>query len=75
MIILKSPQEIERMRVPCRIVAEILEILKGAAQPGVTTIALNQIAEKEAAQARRQARFQRVQRLSLTLYVVRQMTR
>jgi methionyl aminopeptidase len=47
-IILKSPQEIERMRVPGRIVAEILEILKGAAQPGVTTIALNLIAEKEA---------------------------
>lgn len=36
------------MRVPCRIVAEILEILRGAAQPGITTAALNQIAEKEA---------------------------
>jgi methionyl aminopeptidase len=48
MIILKSPQEIERMRAPCRIVAEILEILKGATQPGVTTASLNMIAEKEA---------------------------
>ncbi len=48
MIILKSPQEIARMKVPCRIVAEVLEILKGAAKPGVTTLALNQIAEKEA---------------------------
>ncbi|HEX2770091.1 MAG TPA: type I methionyl aminopeptidase [Geobacteraceae bacterium] len=47
MIILKSPQEIARMKVPCRIVAEVLEILKGAAKPGVTTLALNQIAEKE----------------------------
>jgi len=47
-IILKSPQEIARMKVPCRIVAEVLEILKGAAKPGVTTLALNQIAEKEA---------------------------
>jgi len=37
------------MRAPCRIVAEILEILKVAAQPGVTTNALNLIAEKEAA--------------------------
>jgi len=36
------------MKVPCRIVAEVLEILKGAAKPGVTTLALNQIAEKEA---------------------------
>jgi methionyl aminopeptidase len=48
-IILKSPQEIARMRVPCRIVAEVLEILKGAAKPGVTTLALTQLAEKEAA--------------------------
>lgn len=48
MIILKSPQEIERMRAPCRIVAEIIEILKGAAQPGVTTSGLDLIAEKEA---------------------------
>ncbi|HTP63984.1 MAG TPA: type I methionyl aminopeptidase [Geobacteraceae bacterium] len=48
MIILKSPQEIERMRVPCRIVAEVLEIVRGAARPGVTTLALNNMAEKEA---------------------------
>jgi methionyl aminopeptidase len=47
-IILKSPQEIDRMKVSCRIVAEILEILKGSAKPGVTTRALNLIAEKEA---------------------------
>jgi methionyl aminopeptidase len=36
------------MKVPCRIVAEVLEILKGTAKPGITTLALNQIAEKEA---------------------------
>ena len=48
MIILKSPQEIERMKIPSRIVAEVLEILKAAAKPGVTTLALNQIAENEA---------------------------
>lgn len=48
MIILKSPKEIARMKVPCRIVAEVLEILKGTAKPGITTLALNQIAEKEA---------------------------
>jgi methionyl aminopeptidase len=47
-IILKSPQEIERMRAPCRIVAEIIEILKDAAKPGVTTSSLNLLAEKEA---------------------------
>ena len=37
------------MKVPSRIVAEVLEVLKGAVHPGVTTIALNQLAEKEAA--------------------------
>lgn len=47
MIILKSPQEIERMRIPCRIVAEVLEKLKVAAKPGVTTLMLNQLAEDE----------------------------
>ncbi len=48
MIVLKSPQEIERMKVPCRIVAEVLELLKASVRPGTTTLALNGIAEKEA---------------------------
>ncbi len=44
-IILKSPQEIEKMRESNRIVAEILEEVKKAAQPGVTTQDLNELAE------------------------------
>ena len=48
MIILKSPQEIEKMKIPCRMVAEVLELLKEIVRPGVTTLALNEIAEKEA---------------------------
>ena len=48
MIILKSLQEIEKMKVPCRMVAEVLELLKGFVRPGVTTLALNEIAENEA---------------------------
>lgn len=48
MIILKSPQEIERMKVPCRAVAEILLILKESIHPGVTTFELNALAEREA---------------------------
>jgi len=47
-IILKSPQEIDRMKVPCIMVAEVLELLKASVRPGVTTFALNEIAEKEA---------------------------
>jgi len=47
-IVLKSPQEIDRMKVPCIMVAEVLELLKASVRPGVTTLALNEIAEKEA---------------------------
>jgi methionyl aminopeptidase len=48
LIILKSSDEIERMKVSCRIVAEILQILKKEIKPGVTTMSLNNIAEAEA---------------------------
>jgi methionyl aminopeptidase len=48
LIILKSSGEIERMKVPCRIVAEILQILKNEIKPGVTTMSLNNLAETEA---------------------------
>lgn len=48
MIILKSPREIERMKAPCVIVAEILKMLKDEVRPGITTLYLNNFAEKEA---------------------------
>lgn len=48
MIVLKSPREIEKMRVSGRIVAEVLEILKSCIKPGVTTLELNELAEAEA---------------------------
>lgn len=44
-IVLKSPQEIERMRRSNLIVAEILEEVKTAARPGVTTRELDELAE------------------------------
>jgi len=44
-IILKSPQEIEKMRHSNLIVAEILEEMKTAARPGVSTAALEELAE------------------------------
>ncbi len=40
------------MRVPCRIVAEILALLAEKAKPGMTTLALNALAEQEAAKRR-----------------------
>lgn len=36
------------MRVPCRIVAEILELLRDAVKPGVTTLELEELAVREA---------------------------
>jgi len=44
-IILKSPQEIEKMRRSNLIVAEVLEEIRTAAKPGVTTRELDELAE------------------------------
>lgn len=46
MIVLKSPREIERMRTSCKMVAEILELLKEKVAPGVATIELEEVALK-----------------------------
>lgn len=45
MVVVKSPQEIERMRKPCRIVAEVLHQLSEKVQPGITTLELDRAAE------------------------------
>jgi len=46
-IVLKSRHEIEQMRAAGRMVAEILEILREKASPGVTTRELDRLAESE----------------------------
>ena len=46
MVILKSPNEIERIRQSNVIVAEILEILRQKVEPGTNTMELDQISEK-----------------------------
>jgi methionyl aminopeptidase len=46
MIILKSKSEIDKMRVACRIVAEVLQELVRLARPGVSTLELDAVAEK-----------------------------
>lgn len=48
MIILKSREEIEKMRASNRIVAEILQGLKEMVKPGVRTIDLDRYAEEQA---------------------------
>lgn len=47
MIILKTPAEIEVMAQASRVVAEVLEIVRRAVRPGVTTEELDKIAEAE----------------------------
>ncbi|MBO8158061.1 type I methionyl aminopeptidase [Thermosyntropha sp.] len=47
MIILKTPDEIVKMRLAGRVVAEILKILEEKVKPGITTNNLNAIAEFE----------------------------
>ncbi|HHV16355.1 MAG TPA: type I methionyl aminopeptidase [Gelria sp.] len=47
MIILKTPEEIAQMRVAGQAVAEILGLIRTAISPGISTIALNNIAEEE----------------------------
>ncbi len=56
-IILKSPQEIEKMRCSNLIVAEILEEIKSITQPGVTTRELNERAEDLLAQKKARSAF------------------
>jgi methionyl aminopeptidase len=45
MVILKLPEEIERLRTSNRIVGEILSELKERVKPGVTTLELNEVSE------------------------------
>ncbi len=47
MIILKTREEIAQMRIAGQAVAEILELLRTAISPGISTLALNNIAEEE----------------------------
>jgi methionyl aminopeptidase len=56
-IILKSPQEIEKMRRSNRIVAEILVEIKKAARPGVKTRELDAMAEALLAERKAQSAF------------------
>ncbi|MBI4209742.1 MAG: type I methionyl aminopeptidase [Deltaproteobacteria bacterium] len=47
MVILKTPQEIERIRVACKAVAEVLRELQEEIRPGVRTLDLDRKAEKQ----------------------------
>ena len=57
MIILKSLREIERMKISCKMVAEILALLKEQVKPGVTTQDLEDIANYEVKKRKAKAAF------------------
>jgi methionyl aminopeptidase len=57
LIVLKSLKEIQRMRAPCSIVAEVLKIVADRVSVGVTTVELNSIAEKEVAKRKAKPAF------------------
>ncbi|MGD0061507.1 MAG: type I methionyl aminopeptidase [Verrucomicrobiia bacterium] len=44
MIVIKTPEEIERMRVACHAAAQVLSAVAGEVQPGRTTAELNHVA-------------------------------
>jgi len=56
-IVLKSPREIERMKVPCRMVAEILNLLAELVKPGISTYELEAIAYAETLKRKAKAAF------------------
>ena len=47
MIILKTRDEIARMRVAGQMVAQVLSLLESQVKPGITTASLNALAEEE----------------------------
>jgi methionyl aminopeptidase len=47
-IVIKSPEEIVRLRAACRVVAEVLAEVRAAVAPGVTTLELDRVAEEGA---------------------------
>ncbi len=46
MILIKTKKEIDYIRVSCKIVAEVLQLVKSKVKPGVTTAELDEIAEE-----------------------------
>ena len=46
MIIIKSKREIELMREPCKVTAELLEDLAGFIEPGISTLDISEFVEK-----------------------------
>jgi methionyl aminopeptidase len=57
LIVLKSLKEIQRMKAPCSIVAEVLKIVAEKVSVGITTIELNALAESEVAKRKAKPAF------------------
>jgi methionyl aminopeptidase len=49
-VVLKSSQEIEKMRIAGKVVREVLELVRGQVKPGATTLDLERVAEARIAE-------------------------
>ena len=56
-VVLKSPQEIEKMRHAGRVTHDVLRVLRAHVKPGVTTLDLDKVAEEELAKVGAKAAF------------------
>jgi methionyl aminopeptidase len=56
-VVLKSPQEIEKMRHAGRVTHDVLQVLRAHVKPGVTTQDLDKVAEEELAKVGAKAAF------------------
>ena len=45
MILIKSNREIDKIRLACKVVAQVLQLMRNLVKPGVSTLELNSIAE------------------------------
>jgi len=70
MVILKRPDEIEKMRASNRIVAEILTALQEKTKPGITTIELDRYLPRKWLKRRELSQPSKVMRVILLLFVL-----
>lgn len=71
MIIIKSDAEIEMMKIPAKLTAEILRDLEGFIKPGISTHDIDQFVEKRILEGGMIPAFQGIRRLSPPAHVFR----
>ena len=60
MILAKSQKDLDKMREVGELIAEVREALRGMVEPGITTLELNEVAEKMMLEPRRETGISRL---------------